>query len=65
MTKSEKRKARKQARENGEKFTGELVLDKKTDLQEFSETARGYRAREKWARFYDSLNGAPEGPSDY
>lgn len=30
----------------------------------FSETPRGERARERWARRYDDLNGAPEGDSD-
>jgi len=32
---------------------------------EFSESRRGYRARERWARRYDALNGRPEGPWDY
>lgn len=31
---------------------------------EFSETRRGYEARENWSRRYDDLNGAPEGDSD-
>jgi hypothetical protein len=31
--------------------------------EEFTETPAGYRARERWARRYDDLNGAPE--SDY
>ena len=31
---------------------------------EFSETARGYRARDRWAQRYDALNGAPEGEWD-
>ena len=32
---------------------------------EFSESSAGYVARENWARNYDDLNGAPEGPDDY
>jgi hypothetical protein len=32
---------------------------------EFSETPAGRDAREEWARGYDELNGAPEGPDDY
>ena len=31
---------------------------------EWSESARGYRARERWARAYYDRNGAPEGDSD-
>lgn len=31
---------------------------------EFSETPKGREARENWARWYDELNGAPEGDSD-
>jgi len=31
---------------------------------EWSETPRGYDARERWARRYDDLNGAPEGDWD-
>lgn len=38
--------------------------DKKHDTMEFSETSRGYRARDRWARAYDDLNGAPEGDGD-
>ena len=32
--------------------------------QEFTESPAGYRARERWARSYDDLNGAPEGDWD-
>ncbi len=39
--------------------------DRGTGPMEFSETPKGYLAREKWARRYDSLNGAPEGMEDY
>jgi hypothetical protein len=63
MTKSELRKARKAARESGKSFDGELALDRGKTSHEFTETPRGYRARERWARRYDNLNGAPE--SDY
>lgn len=30
---------------------------------EFTETPKGYRARDRWARRYEELDGAPE--SDY
>ncbi len=63
MTKGELRKARKQAQAAGRPLDGGLALDRDAQPQEFSETRRGYRARERWARRYDSLNGAPE--SDY
>ena len=63
MTKGEMRKARKAARERGEHLTGDLSVSGQP-VQEFSETARGYKARERWARYYDSLNGAPEGDWD-
>jgi hypothetical protein len=68
MTKSELRKARKAARAAGQPLTGELALSggecSRTDPCEFSESARGYRARARWARRYDDLNGAPEGDWD-
>jgi hypothetical protein len=66
MTKSETRKARKAARAAGEALRGELGLarDRGTGRQEFSETERGYRARYRWARRYDSLSGAPESDDD-
>ena len=64
MTKGELRKARKAARENGTPLAGELAVDDRgPDPIEFSETPRGRRALERWARRYDELNGAPE--SDY
>ena len=63
MTKGEIRKARKEAAERGEKLAGDLALPGQP-AQEFTESARGYRARERWARRYDSLNGAPEGDWD-
>lgn len=66
MTKGEIRKLRKAARAAGKPLTGELALDngQHSGPQDFTETARGYRARERWARRYDALNGAPEGDWD-
>ncbi len=66
MTKGELRKARQQARTEGRPLTGELAIIRDGDGSpvEFSETARGYRARDRWARRYDALNGAPEGEWD-
>ena len=64
MTKSELRKARKAARKAGKPLAGELALDRGRQPLEFSETPRGYKARDRWARYYDSLNGAPEGDWD-
>lgn len=65
MTKGEKRRARKAARAAGRPLTGELAIDDRDETPvEFSETPRGYRARERWARRYDELNGAPEGDHD-
>ena len=61
MTKSELRKARRAARAAGMPLTGDLAISQPV---EFSETPKGYRARERWARQYDKLNGAPEGPWD-
>ncbi len=34
------------------------------EVIEFSESPEGYEARDKWARGYDDLNGAPEGEND-
>jgi hypothetical protein len=65
MTKGELRRARKAAREVGASFTGALALDsERHGSQEFTETYRGYKARDSWARRYDALNGAPEGDFD-
>ena len=61
MTKGERRAARKAAKAAGERLTGDLAVDQP---QEFSETVAGYRARERWAKRYDELNGAPEGDWD-
>jgi hypothetical protein len=66
MTRGERRKARKAARAEGKPLRDELALEVDRDgpACEFSETARGYQARHRWARRYDDLNGAPEGPWD-
>jgi hypothetical protein len=34
------------------------------DPTEFTESAAGHDARERWAKRYDELNGAPEGDGD-
>ena len=64
MTKAERRKARKAARAAGQGLTGELAVDRGLEPVEFSETTAGYRGRERWARTYDTLNGAPENDAD-
>lgn len=67
MTKGELRKARKAARARGERLTGELALPSDRGPEPFevsSDTPRGRRALERWARRYDELNGAPEGEWD-
>lgn len=73
MTKSEKRKARKAARAHGEQLSGELSCrdsenrgdrGSTQDANAFGESPRGYAARDRWARHYDSLNGAPENDDD-
>lgn len=65
MTKSELRKARKKARADGKPLDGELALDRKgIEPMEFSETPRGRRALDRWARRYYDLNGAPESEYD-
>ena len=63
MTKGELRKARKAARAAGQPLSGELALDRGTEPVEFTESHKGRRALDRWARRYDALNGAPE--SDY
>jgi hypothetical protein len=64
MTKGELRKARKAAHAKGRPLEGALALDRGSEPAEFSESRRGYRARERWARHYEDLNGAPEGDWD-
>ena len=68
MTKGELRKMRKAAHKSGQPMIGELSVEPRdpqgAPAVEWSESPRGYRAREKWARRYDSLNGAPEGDWD-
>lgn len=63
MTKSETRKARKTARTEGQPLVGELAMDRGPGA-EFTESAKGYRARDRWARRYNDLNGAPENDDD-
>jgi hypothetical protein len=41
-----------------------IATDNRTDTMEFSESPKGYEARDKWARKYDELNGAPENEGD-
>ena len=62
MTKGERRKQRKSARAAGIPF--DRQGDRDAGAASFGETVAGYRARERWARNYDALNGAPEGESD-
>lgn len=67
MTKAERRQARKAARAAGERLADDLALAHEERARrgcEFTETARGYRARDRWARRYDELNGAPESDGD-
>jgi len=65
MTRGELRKARKAARAAGRPLAGELALrDDRDDRVAFSESTAGYRARERWASYYDALNGAPDGEED-
>lgn len=64
MTKGERRRARKAAHEAGEPLSGDLELRRGERPEEFSETHVGLRARERWARRHDELNGAPEGEED-
>lgn len=64
MSKSDRRKARKAARAAGRPLERELAVDRGPDPVEFTETPAGYRARERWARHYDDLNGAPENDGD-
>ena len=64
MTKGEIRKMRKAARAKGEPLPPEASLDRGQSPVEFSETAQGYQALDRWARRYDDLNGAPESDED-
>lgn len=38
--------------------------DRGNSPMEFTETNAGYEARDRWARGYDELNGAPESDDD-
>lgn len=42
----------------------ESLGDRGNEPVEFTESERGYRARERWAERYDDLNGAPESDDD-
>lgn len=66
MTKGEIRKARKLARANNQPLVNELALKENSpnDPSNFSETSKGRKALDRWARNYDDLNGAPEGDWD-
>jgi len=68
MTKGERRKARQAAHAAGRPLRGELALDlgpqECRPAVEWTESRRGQQARERWARRYDALNGAPEGDWD-
>lgn len=64
VTKAEVRKARRAAHAAGSALVGELALDRDTGREEYTETARGRRALDRWARRYDDLNGAPESEDD-
>ena len=65
MTKRERRQARKTARAAHQRLVGELAIEPPGNgHHEFSETPGGYGARHRWAEWYDSLNGAPEGEWD-
>jgi len=56
--KNKRNKNSEQADENKQAETAD-------DQVVFSETPAGQSARDRWARRYDDLNGAPEGPDDY
>ena len=66
MTKGELRAARKAARAAGQSLSGELALpnDRGTQPVEYTESPRGRKALDRWARRYDALNGAPESEYD-
>jgi hypothetical protein len=66
MTKGELRKARKAARAAGQSWHTAKTekRDDATDQVVFTETPTGYRARERHARRYGDLNGAPESADD-
>ena len=44
--------------------TDSSLKDLESPSIEFSETPEGYEARDRWARRYYDLNGAPEGTED-
>lgn len=61
--KGERRKARKAARAAGRPYERPVDRDNRQPM-EFTESPRGRRALERWARWHDLLNGAPEGDWD-
>jgi hypothetical protein len=69
-TKGELRRLRKLARQARQERRSMRAVDEPDDTDthgpaiEFTESAAGYRARDRWARHYDDLNGAPEGDWD-
>jgi hypothetical protein len=62
--KREARRVEKQARWKAERRRVIDDLERGNDPVEFTETTAGYEARDRWARRYDDLNGAPEGEWD-
>ena len=69
LTKGEMRRARKRARQDGTPYIGNVSIQGgdtavEGPAMEFSESAAGLMARERWARRYDDLDGAPEGDWD-
>ena len=57
-----KERMRKQYKERS--AADERSTDRDHSSTFWSETPRGMRARDRWARRYDGLNGAPESDSD-
>ena len=60
MTKGELRRARKQARAQGKPLADELILapsDRDDTQPEFTESSRGHKALDRWARFNDESEG--------
>ena len=67
MNKGELRKLRKAARASGKPLAGDLALPGDKNVRgdgEFTESLRGRRALDRWARRYDDLNGRPESAED-
>jgi hypothetical protein len=65
MTKAERRKARQAARAAGKPLTGQLALgDRERGPVEFTDTSKGRKALDRWARRYYNQAG-PDSPDDY